>query len=796
MGETAEHLLQSPQPPPAESILTLLINDISQNDQPIVLVLDDYHAITIPAIHQALVFLLDHLPPQLHLLITTRSDPPLPLSRLRARGQVVEIRANDLRFTFDETRLFFSQVMGLTLSNEELAALEQRTEGWIAGLQLAGLSMQGHDDLSGFIAALTGSNRFILDYLTDEVLERRPKGTKNFLLQTSILNRLCGSLCDALTGGSDGQATLERLEQANLFLIPLDEERHWYRYHHLFVEVLQARLRQNQPEVLPDLHHQATDWYEEQGLISEAVQHALSAGDMIRAAGLIERERWTLMGRGEINTLHTWLDELPVEIIEARPRLSLAYAWIFSLLEQVEAIEPRLLDAEKALVSAVTDTPVQVVESDTIRGEIATLRAETALSRSDIPGAIESCRHSLNLLPQDNRLMRGVTTYFLGHAQRRGGQMVEAEGAYVEASTLGLGADNLLLALHALAHLSTVQMALGRLGEAAKTSQKILQITAERRRQSWPVAGLAYQGLGRLYYEWNELDTAASYLRLGIEFGQCGGLTGLEINCRSALAFTLEAQQDPDSADEMLGQIAAMTERHHHPVYATIAAAQEARLRLSQGRLEPAVGWAETSGLRLDDTVLPYRIEAGYLTLARVSIAQDQVEAVLDLLHRLQQAAESDQRTGSLIEILVLCALARWAQGDPTGALADLERALTLAEPEGYCRVFLDEGKAMAELLRQARRGLLPDYVDKLLAAFPTDESRQWAPDLLPEPLSERELEVLQLVATGASNQDIAGQLFIALSTVKKHMGNILVKLDTPNRVQAIARARDLGLLP
>jgi len=815
LGENALDLLQSPQPPPPELILTTLLNELAAVLDIFALVLDDYHVIENPTIHQALTFMLDHMPPQVHLIIATRVDPPLPLSRLRSRSQLTEVRAADLRFTPDEATAFFNQVMGLGLSTADIAALEAHTEGWIAGLQLAALSMQGRDDLPNFIAAFTGSHRFILDYLTDEVLERRPRGTKNFLLQTSILDRLCGSLCDAITGRSDGQATLERLEQANLFLIPLDDDRHWYRYHHLFAEVLQARLRQSQPELLPDLHGRASDWYEAHDSVAEAVQHALAAGNVIRAADLIEQERWTLLGRGEINTLHTWLDELPVETVRTHPRLSLAYAWIFSLLEQAEAIEPRLQDAEQALAAA--RIPEQATEPDAIRGEIAILRAETALGRSDISGAIELCRHALKLLPQDNTLIRGVATFFLGHAQRRDGQMTEAEQAYVEASALGLRADNLLLALHALANLSIVQVALGRLGEAAETSQRILQIVSERRRQTWPVAGLAYQGLGKLHYEWNELDVAAHHLRLGIEFGQRGGLTGLEINSRSTLAFTLQAQQDPDGADEMLRQIAALTERHHHPVYAATAAAHEARLRLSQGHLEQATRWAETCGLHpADAAVRSYSHEAEYLTLARVFIAQGQAEAVLALLHRLQQAAEADRRTGSLIEILTLGALARQAQGDLTGALAALESALTLAEPEGYLRTFVDEGTPMADLLHQARsRGIRPAYVDKLLAAFdlrrpildtsPPSEIKTPKPVLseakgseiqnLLEPLSPRELELLRLVADGRSNQEIAQALFLAIGTVKKHLNNIFGKLGVSNRTQAVARARELELL-
>jgi LuxR family maltose regulon positive regulatory protein len=634
-----------------------------------------------------------------------------------------------------------------------------------------------------------------------------------FLLQTSILDRLCGSLCEAVTGQADGRETLRKLEQANLFIVPLDDDGRWYRYHHLFAEVLQARLRQSQPELLAGLHARASQWYEVHGSIGEAVQHALAAGNTVRAADLIERERWTLLGRGEANTLRSWLDQLPVDTVRDRPGLSLAYAWIHSLLEQAEAIERRLQDAEKALAkndSKAKDQSGRI--DDVLRGEIATLRAETALSRSDMPGAIELCRDALRLLPEDNKLMLGVTTYFLGHGERRSGHMAEAERAYLEASSLGLQTDNLLLALHALSNLSSVQIIMGRLSEAAQASQRILQITAQGGRQAWPVAGLAYQGLAKLHYEWNDLDAAERYARLGIESGRRGGLVGLEINSRSLLASTLQSQLDPDGADQVLQQISAMTEQHHHPVYIARAVAWEARLRLRQGRTAQAVLWAETCGLRLGDAVLPYAREAEYLTLVRVLIAQGGSGKILELLTRLLQAVESDQRRGSLIEILLLQALACQIQGDLPGALDSLERALLLAEPEGYLRTFVDEGEPLRSLMDEFRLAMpgrasggprLFSYVDKLLSAFPgvspsstPQPVRDQEPTIgdLVEPLSDRELEVLRLIQAGFNNQEIAARLVIATSTVKTHINNLYSKFGVHSRTQAVAMARDLGL--
>jgi LuxR family maltose regulon positive regulatory protein len=808
LGVSALALLQSTQASPITAILTTLINDITAYSEKFCLVLEDYHLIDFQPIHEALTFLIAHQPANMHLIITTRADPPLPLARLRARDKLTELRANDLRFTAQEAAEFLTRVMGLDLSAEEVIVLERRTEGWIAGLQIAALSMQNREDISGFIRAFSGSYRHILGYLADEVLNQRPKGTLNFLLRTSILDRLCGPLCDALTGESDGQVVLENLEHANLFITPLDNESRWYRYHHLFAEVLQARLRQSHPGMPADLHLRASEWYEAQNLFSEAVQHALSSGAVDRASRLIEQHRWALLGRGEANTLHRWLDELPLELLCNHAGLSLAYAWILSLLEQPEGIESWLLDAEQALAS---QTAQETIESENVmRGEIATLRAEIALSQSDIPRAIAFCRQALELLPFESESMRGVATYFLGHGERRSGNMVEAERAYIEASGHGIQTDNLLLALHALANLSTVQIAMGRLREATQTSQRILEITTERQRQNWPVAGLAYQGLGKVHYEWNDLDSAAHYLRQGIEYGQRGGLVGLEINARTTLAFTLQAQGDPNGADEMFSEISAINNQSHHPVYIAQAKALEAHLRLLQNRIDDAIRWAESCGLSPDDTDWPYSRNVEYLTLARVLITQSKREGINGMLGRLMQTAQADRRTGDLIEILIQQALFLYASNQKAQAFQPIERALILAEPDGYFRTFVDEGEPMRLLLmgyQSIIKKKLGDEVDgeslrlltysgKLLAEFSQDAlGEKSKPETILEPLSDRELEILHLISIGLTNQEIAHRLVIAVSTVKSHINNLYSKLGTQRRTQAIAIARDLGLL-
>jgi len=810
LGEGALALLQSLQTPPITSVLTTLINDITAFPDDFAIVLDDYHVIEFQPIHEALAYLITHLPANMHLVMTTRIDPPLSLARLRARDKLTEIRANELRFTESEVSEFLTTAIGLELRPEEITALEERTEGWIAGLQIAALSMQGRDDISGFIQAFSGSHRHILGYLADEVINQRPKGTLNFLLRTSILDRLCRPLCDAVTGEDGGQEILESLEHANLFITPLDDEGKWYRYHHLFAEVLQARLRQNHPEMLPELHRRASEWYEDNNSIPEAVQHALAADEVDRAAQLIGRQRWALLGSGEAHTLHRWLDILPIKLLRKHPGLSLAYAWILSLLEQPETIESHLLDAEYALANSASLPSQEIVEDPgTIRGEIATLRAEIALSQLDIPRAIALCRKALELLPEENSMMRGVTTYYLGHAERRDGNMIEAERAYIEASNIGLQTDNLLLALHALANLSSVQITMGRLKEAARTSQRILEVTEDRQRQNWPVAGLAYQGLSKLSYEWNDLEAAERYSRQGIEYGQRGGLIGLEFNSLSVLASTLQAQDDSSGADEMLREIVVINDKNHHPVYTSQSAAWEARLRLQQGHIEQASLWAESCGLMINDTEWPYPRAVEYLSLARVLIAQGKFEGVECLLDRLFQTAEAKKRTGDLIEILIQQALYWDASKEKERAFQLIEHALRLAEPEGFVRSFVDESEPIRSLLldyqtlinrkigeasdRESFR--LLTYTDKLLAAFSQPASIKKIDEPVLEPLSERELDILHLIATGRSNKEIAEILVIALSTVKSHINNLYGKLGADRRTQAIAIAREKGLL-
>lgn len=802
LGKSALALLQLPYSPPIESILTLLLNDMAGLSDAITLVLDDYHVIEAPAIHQALTFLLNHLPPQFHLILASRSDPPLPLAQLRAREQLRELRANDLRFTPEEAALFLNQVMGLNLSTADVAALEARTEGWIAGLQLAALSMQNQADIPGFISAFTGSNRYIVDYLIDEVLGQRPADLLNFLLQTSILDRLSAPLCDAVTGGSGSQALLEELERANLFIVPLDEERRWYRYHHLFADVLRNRLRQTQPALAPELHRRASTWHERQGHMAEAIHHALAGDDSARAAGLVERSAWDLLGRGEVTTLQRWLDALPAEVVSARPDLGLAYGWLFSITNRLDLLAARLPTLER-------DGSLTQAQSS----QIAALQAHLALESNDFRCALEFCQTALAGIPESNPHMRGLVSYFLAFAEHMSGDTTTAARTFAHASALGQVSGNILLVAHGLNYLAAMQQAQGQLRQAAETYQRAIHLSSDAYGRPLVIACILLCGLGKLLREWDELDESERLLRESIELARLGDNAGEEINAHVALALTLQARRDAKGAEDALGAARQIAHETRHKEFIRSVNTAEARLWLMNGRVDLAGRWVVKSGLRADDR-FDYLDQVEYATLVRAHIAQGRQRPdeqpliqAQQLLDWLLQIAQSTGRAGHTIEIRVLQAMALQAKGDLSAARVALESALALAEPEGHVRTFVDEGKPMKALLMRLEISdtRLRVYRDRLLAAFTAQstfestatstENPQLKIQSLVEPLSEREIEVLHLVAAGQSNNEIAASLIVSPGTVKKHLNNVFGKLQVSSRTQAVARARNLGLI-
>jgi LuxR family maltose regulon positive regulatory protein len=806
LGYGALALLQSSQAPPITAILTALINDIAAFPDRFSTVLEDYHVIESQPIHEALAFLIDHLPENYHLVITTRVDPPLPLARLRARDQLAEFRANDLRFTADETAAFLTQAMGLSLSAEEAAALETRTEGWIAGLQIAALSMQGRDDIPGFIQAFSGSHRHILGFLAEEVLNQRPNGTLDFLLQTSILDRLCGPLCDAVTGDAGGQAILEKLELANLFITPLDDEGLWYRYHHLFSEVLQARLQQTRPDQVPELHRRAGIWFANQGMIEEAVRHSLVGGDYEEAARLIEAVAGDMLRRGSSVSLIRWLDAMPEETIRVRPRLCLTRGWTY-FMGPALSLERAEEWAQLALQAALANGSL---DSD-LTGEVAALQAMVAATRSEVALSLELSRQALDDLPLDSP-WRSAVAFSLGTAHYLSGDMAAAAHVFQEALRLSQVEGEHFTQFAAASFLAEILVFQGQLSRAMEMYEQVL---------AWADPGLpqkggvmAHGGCAAILYEQDQLDAALAHVQLGVDqLDQVGGAWSGYVLYR-VLARIHQARGDWMGALDALDQAYQIGQSAQVGLVTSQAAALRACLQRARGDLGAAEVWAANSGLSPQDPEAshPGWREVEYLSLSRVLNAQGRHADALSLLDRLLQSAQAEERDGSAIAILALQALVNQTQGSGARALECLERALALAEPEGYVRTFLDEGEPMRLLISELRLAIgkraqdgsrLLAYIDSLLSAFagadlapPPHASgdQQLTNGTLVEELSERELEVLRLIQAGFNNQEIAEQLVIAVSTVKTHLNNLYAKFGVHSRTQAVAIARDLGL--
>jgi LuxR family maltose regulon positive regulatory protein len=839
IGETAWPLLQSPQPPAIKTILTILLNDLGlltaadrHTNSFYVLVLEDYHVITAASIHEALTYFIDHLPPQIHVIITTRADPPLPFPRWRARDQLSEIRAADLRFTSDEVATFLNDRMGLHLSVADVMALETRTEGWIAGLQLVALSLQGHTNKASFLQTFSGSHRYILNYLVDEVLNQQTKAVQEFLLRTSILDRLCGALCDALMNGGEhgnpadqqnpprkpsplthrpnSQVILEQLYHANLFTIPLDDEGRWYRYHPLFAEALQHRLHQTHPESWRYLHSQASRWYEQEGLLADAIQHALRATDFSRMAELIEQSWPATWNQGAVATLLNWVHLLPPQILFARPSLAISHAWALALTGQIEAAEVDLRQVEVLIQQVGSELEPASLTGETLLGRIAALRAMLAARQGAPTLAVQLAQSALALIPTDAALLRGNACYALGLAYQQSGSLTEALAAYQAATRLGMVADDHFLTVTARYHQGRIWMAQGQLKMAATTYQQILSEAAQGERPL-PVIGLAYVGYAEILYQWNMLTAATHAVESGLALSPTGSLTYTDgpLHRFVTLARIRQASQDHVGTRAAVQEAMDTASQTGIALDVEQATALQALIDLRLGQLENANGWVERyiHLLRTDDH-FTYVHEFELLVFVRVLLAQGRAAEALALLADWLPLADATQRLGSLIEMWMLQALALEVAGQAVAAQQTLARALALAEPEGYIRLFVDEGEPMHFLLDDLRATLddtnLQAYIDKLLATFENPPSRLPEAKIenpksktykLIEPLTSRELEVLRLMAAGLSNAAMAEQLVVSVGTIKTHLKHIYGKLAVESRTQAVAQAHTLGLL-
>jgi LuxR family maltose regulon positive regulatory protein len=871
-GQDALEELGTSKAPSQEEILTGLINKVAAIPRQLALVLDDYHLITAQAVHDAMVFLLDHLPENLCLVIASRSDPPLPLPRLRARGHLLELRQADLRLTPEETAAFLNQVMGLGLSPEDVTALEARTEGWVAGLQMAALAMRGiaargapgEAGRSEFVRAFTGSHRFILDYLMEEVLEQESPEIQEFLLTTSILNRLSGPLCDRVRFGAaetarfgeaetpsspagsavrfgrakapssspgtsmrfgtteplrfgeaetldrtGSRSILQSLDAANLFIVPLDDERRWYRYHRLFSDLLRKRLRQTHPELLPVLHRRASEWHEGQGMVAPAIDHALAAEDFERAADLIEDSVEATFMRSEVVTFLNWMERLPDEWARTRPTLCFYHAWALLMSGgSLEVAERRLQDVACLQEAAGGE--------DLMPGRMAALRAYTALFQADTARTTELCREALETLPESDLFLRSIVGWLLSLTALYDGDLEDAEQALEDLARKGQEVGNPLTAVTALCYQARLQVRAGHLHRAEEILERALQLATDRQGRRLPIASEPLIGLGDLWGEWNDLEIAEAYLLESIELAlQWSELASFDayiplVRIRAARGDMEGASQALETARQ-LALRSDMTE-----VDDVVVDLQGAYFLVTQGDLEGATRWAEGRGLLPGATegiepvpgedldLLRERMQKyEHIVLARLLVALNRAAEALDLLEPLLELARQRDRVDLIIEVQILRALAWRMEGDDDRVMEALGEALTRAEPGGWVLTFLDEGPVMAGLLRRAASlGVSPAYVASLLAAFDAAEPGEGAvgplarpAQPLAEPLSERELEVLRLLSAGLSNPEIAEQLYIAVSTVRSHCKSIYGKLNVHKRWDAVHRAQELGLL-
>ncbi len=776
--ENILELLDAPQLPPFQNILDEVINPLAGLKEPVILVLDDYHIITNPLIHEMLEYFLEHQPQQTHLVIITRSDPPLPLARLRARSQMVEIRASDLRFTEEEASHFFNQSMQLVLEEKDIQSLEIRTEGWAVGMQLAALALKNLPDPQDFVETFRGSHRYVLDYLAEEVIRQQRDDLREFLIQTSILERFNAESCEAVTGYANSQDLLSELEQANLFLIPLDDDRIWYRYHHLFADFLRTELSKAETE---KLYKKAALWHEQNDLLSEAVGYAIASSDLEFLADVIDRglKKDAIWSTGNLTLYANWLDALPSQAFQSRPALSLNASHILYLLGNFDLAEKQIDQAEHTL-NALPSSP----EKERMLALASLYRGSIAAVRGDTGQAIERITFAQERLPKENHLQHARGFFSLALAYQLSGQTELAVEIFLKSSEEAQAAGVLSLAIHALGSAAQVQISQGQLSRAEQACQGAIQIAGGK---GLPPLGLAESILGSIALERNDLAAAEEFLQNGIALSHRGGLIDDMLLGLSVLARLQAYQGQISNAFETAQEVNTIIQGFGVERMTILAAAYIANLQLYMGQERAAAQWAlEYQAVRASQ-----QREFAELTLVRVLLKTGDRENVPSILDALLKRRQTQGRVRTRMEIMILMALFHRAEEDIPAAVDWLSQALELAAPEGFIRIFLDDGEALLDLLPKARQAA-PELVDAILGSLQI-ESGKTPLDQLPEPLSEQETRVLGLIVAGNSNQEIADELVISVGTAKWHVHNILQKLGVSNRSQAIARARELG---
>ncbi len=796
LAEEAWPLLQTSEMPNMEAVLTFLINRLGDLKQESVLALDDYHLIETTSIHRALVFLIDHMPPRLHLVILTRADPAFPLSRLRTRNQMAEIRAEQLRFSIDEAAEFLNQVMGLDISSSDVALLEARTEGWIAGLQLAALSMQNREDNAGFVKAFTGSQHYIVDYLAEEVLSRQPELVRDFLINTSILERLNGPLCDAVVETVNSQHILEQLDHGNVFIVPLDDEQRWYRYHHLFADLLHYHLSHSDPDVIAQMHARAAEWFEQNDLVDEAITHALAAKDFNRAIRLFSRNQLEIIYTRNLSTLDRWLEAFPETLLLANPWLCIAKANILWSTGRRSSIMPYLLGAEKGLEEwsncgqiSPTDDGYRIIQ-----GYVYTFQSLMAMSRNDLELAVTLAQKAEGVIPKSAR-SHAFALGSLYVAYQLSGEIDKGIDTCLEtiATAKALNYPSMLTtATYSLALLLRVK---GQLHQAADMLKECLEYAQRQRQMHVFYYGIVHIALAETLYEWNALEEMESALNAGLELCWRGGMNILVIEglfCRVSLRY---AQGDIHGALEIIDELEQECKNMDPRTYQEDCTSLRSRLRSELGDYSGLEEWLKGIDLKGKGGLGTNRF--GKLYRAAWSlIALGRLDEAVEILSSLEASAREAGHTGWLIYALALLALCRKARQEKHQALLNLREALTLAEAECYVTIFLNLGEPIVEMLQEARaHGFMPEFIGRILTAHEIQSTARTSRLAVPAILSNRELELLRLIAAGHSNKQIAGELFISVGTVKRHTANIFDKLDVKNRTEAVARARELNIL-